>query len=336
MRRVFSLAQLVVLTAVFCIGFTVTANAQLAEDTIFESEFRIDKWKKNKVRQGRVVGVTVFFGKQPFLHNFTYKGTSYNIWGVSSSYLSAEKKVHIGISPRFPPEGSDRKLFNIYVGSKGGDLKKFNFGDTTNNEWPGEAGFKNVTTGTVKITVIDESLGDNLEFATFLPAPSLIKVDGSDITHKRGRIQIRHGDKAYAICNTGFGREEAQVACRQLGSLAVGASVSPLTQDDFKNTDTSNTTWSSWKHFFSMIALLGTPVLLDQVECTGNESRLVDCNHLGLGVVSGGFCPAINFAAVNCIESVEDANNNCICGRDPNTGQCWSRQHCGEGGGFGE
>ncbi len=332
MRRVFSLAQLVVLTAVFCIGFTVTANAQFAEDTLYENDFNLDEWRKQL--PGDVV---VFYGSEPFLYgSFTYEGKSYNVWSISSSY--PKNKVKIGISPKFPPEGSNRKLFNLYVGSKGYDLKKFNFGDTNNNEWPGHAGFRQgyipnndkTKNGTLKITAIDKSLGDNLEFASFLPAPS----QGNE--GKRGRLQIRHGDKAYAICNTGFGREEAQVACRQLGETHAGASFSPLTQNDFRNTDTSNTTWSSWRHFFSMVALLGTPVLLDQVECTGNESRLVDCKHLGLGVVSGGFCPAINFAAVSCAPPPDEGNGNCICGRDPNTGQCWSSQHCGEGGGFGE
>ncbi len=298
-----------VLSAGFCLGSMVSADAQersLPGATLLDEDFNIDRWKRTTPRSA-----TVYYGKEPFLSgSFTYKGTRYNVWSVSSSY--PKNRVKIGISPSFPPEGSPRSYFNLYVGSVGGELTRFNFGDTTNNEWPGHAGFRSghienddrTRNGRLKITAIDESVGDNLEFANYFPKPAK-NSSGDNIS---GRLQVVYGEgntyKRWRICNRDGNHfiEEAKVACRQMGLPVDNVMVLDINEETRRGINfgtAENPTIDAWIYAWNSLDVRFTPVLLDKIECEGHENKLTDCKHPGLGVVSSD-CPVANTAVVRC------------------------------------
>ncbi len=313
-----------VLSAGFCLGSTVSADAQewsLPGKTLLDTTFNIDKWKRQLPRS-----VTVYYGKEPFLDaSFTYKGSQYSVWGVSSGY--PKNKVKIGIDPSFPPAGSNRSQFDLYVGSVGGELTRFNFGDSNCsppsqisstrtcfwNEWPGHAGFRSgyivnndrIKNGRLKITAIDESVGNNLEFSSYFPKPAK-NSSGDNIS---GRLQVVYGEgntyKRWRICNRDGNHfiEEAKVACRQMGLPVDNVTVLDINEETRRGIDfgtAENPTIDAWIYAWNSLDVRFTPVLLDKIECEGDENKLTDCNHLGLGIVSDGYCPVANTAVVRC------------------------------------
>ncbi len=299
-----------VLSAGFCLGFTVNADAQIPEIVLLDETFNLDKWRRQTP-----TSVTYYYGSDPLLSvSFEYKGTRYKVYSISSGHPT--NKVKIGITPSFPPEGSQRSYFNLYSGSAGGDgkLKKFNFGDTNNNEWPGSAGFRAVfienddrtQNGRLRITAIDESIGEHLRFAKWYPEPT----EDSSGTSIGGRIEVLKDPNdvdqgRWRICDRGgdfdFGEEEAKVACRQMGFEPDGAEaidIGDAVRAEFSSLNGIEV-WAFWAYAFQALGVFHTPVLLDKVQCDGDEEKLVDCNHLGLGVVSEN-CQASNTAGVLC------------------------------------
>lgn len=84
-------------------------------------------------------------------------------------------------------------------------------------------------------------------------------------------IMLQHDGEMRPVCDDGFGIEEAQVACRQLGH-----------QGAVSYTTVSGNTDEFW---------------LDDVVCSGNELRLDDCQHLGWGDDN---CSSSETQAVTC------------------------------------
>jgi len=82
----------------------------------------------------------------------------------------------------------------------------------------------------------------------------------------KGRIEVQIGEQWGVVCSHGFGKEEAQVACRQM--LLAGGSV---------------------KRFAAPRGNL--PYLMASVRCTGKEPQLVHCAYDPSGVCPAGSYP---------------------------------------------
>jgi hypothetical protein len=93
-----------------------------------------------------------------------------------------------------------------------------------------------------------------------LPAVTLARLQGG--TALQGRLETQMGGAWSAICSTGFGGEEARVACRQLG--LAGGSVSGV---------------------FPKGRL---PFAAGSVVCRGNEANLAACKYSLTSACPGG------------------------------------------------
>ncbi|XP_058527083.1 deleted in malignant brain tumors 1 protein [Ochotona princeps] len=99
----------------------------------------------------------------------------------------------------------------------------------------------------------------------------------------QGRVEIHHGSTWGTVCDDLWDLPAAQVVCQQLGcGLALAAPRSSLFGDG------------------------SGPIFLDDVRCTGNESSLGQCRHLGLSVHNcghhedaGAICSAIGVMPVS-------------------------------------
>ena len=84
-------------------------------------------------------------------------------------------------------------------------------------------------------------------------------MDGT--TAQEGRVEFCNDNTWGTVCDDLWGTADATVVCRQLGFSPQGAQAINLA-------------------FFGQ----GTgPILLDNVNCAGTESRLADCAHNGIG-----------------------------------------------------
>lgn len=77
-----------------------------------------------------------------------------------------------------------------------------------------------------------------------------------------GRLEICYDNIWGSVCDDQFGRNEAIVVCRQLGYTNVEQSI------------------AVGNGFFGQGQ---AAIHLDELSCTGNETRLADCQHGGVG-----------------------------------------------------
>ena len=138
------------------------------------------------------------------------------------------------------------------------------------------------TAKTVSVAVVDDVRAEETEVfgvrlsgptGAALPRPAEVEVgiadddlppgagevaDGAlrlrDGSASDGRLEVFLGGQWGTVCNDHFDRRDANVACRQLG----------FARGEFDNTRRKGE---------------GFPILLDDLHCTGTESRLVDCGH---------------------------------------------------------
>lgn len=96
-------------------------------------------------------------------------------------------------------------------------------------------------------------------------------------TYRAGRVEvyIKPNNTWGTVCDDGWDQSDALVVCRQLG---LGDVATPL-------------------QAFSPSASTSVPIWLDNVSCTGQEERLIDCSHNGVGIHN---CNHNNNAAVIC------------------------------------
>lgn len=100
-----------------------------------------------------------------------------------------------------------------------------------------------------------------------------------------GQVVLTYMGVSGRICSTGWTDEDARVVCRQLG---------------FKN-------GSAYYHYKSNFIYLeySGPYWTSNVQCTGTESQLRDCKHVGFGNVS--YCEKGHYAGVICFDETEIA-----------------------------
>jgi hypothetical protein len=96
-----------------------------------------------------------------------------------------------------------------------------------------------------------------------------------------GRVEVFHNGYWGTVCNDGFNKDDAKVVCRQLGYQTS----SPIAYSSDKYGEGSGKIW------------------MTNVECSGSESRLVDCKKSDWGFVY--FCSHSQDVGVNC-ENVDE------------------------------
>ena len=103
---------------------------------------------------------------------------------------------------------------------------------------------------------------------------SLRLVETSD--YRAGRVEMFiEPDRWGTICDDNWRNVDARVVCRQLGFGNIGIAI-----QRFQPSGSSD-----------------APIWLDEVNCNGHESRLIDCPHAGLQIHD---CSHVEDAGVAC------------------------------------
>lgn len=295
-RHFFPLSRVSVLAALSLalslLFLTGAGDAQAWERDIFSAKHPLSEKEINaQTYRG------IDFQNQSSAGEFTFKETTYSIRSV----WSGKRDVRISINPAFPPEGEIKNRFKLYM-----DEYVFSFADATvsesgENTWPGSATrWSKADNGGVKITYL-EDVGE-IRAAEY-PDTGSEHVVRLEIYNPQNR-------KWHWVCNTGFGKEEAKVACRQLGLPYENATAHMLPSDwreklGERHNDENLTSEESMEFymewFHRIMPLAWFPALLDNIDCEGNEETLVDCEHSGWGVSVGCFIDP-HSAAVDCSE----------------------------------
>ena len=93
-------------------------------------------------------------------------------------------------------------------------------------------------------------------------------------SYNEGRVEVYYNGEWGTVCDDGWDDTDAGVVCRQLG---FGSSGTAIGSADF---------------------VQGSgPIWLADVACTGSESTLVNCGHLGVGITN---CYRYEEAGVKC------------------------------------
>ena len=115
-------------------------------------------------------------------------------------------------------------------------------------------------------------------------------------SYLQGRVQVCVFDYWGTICRNSWDSRDAYVVCKQLGYHTVG--------NFFRyNYDHENVRIIILIDLGSIPVAFGGgsgPIWLDNVQCRGNESSVINCFHRGLGVTAS-YCTHSYDAGVQCI-----------------------------------
>ena len=234
-------------------------------------------------------------------YKFTFEGVKYRIGNVSSVTKSYGKRTRINIDPPFPPDGENRSKFHLHAGTSDSDITKLSFGDSkvsgNVNSWNESVGWEQSNQAVIRITA-PKHLNNSLRLAEY--------PETSD--ENTGRLEILDataGDDGQWkwVCDDGFGEEEAKVACGQMDLPTSGAGVWEL-PSDWLNPQGSG--FGVLLEMLVVAALSEIPALLDDVDCKGDESKLINCTHAGRGVSD---CELSEAVGVTCQEE-EDSDGD--------------------------
>ena len=94
-------------------------------------------------------------------------------------------------------------------------------------------------------------------------------------SYNEGRVEVNYNGEWGTVCDDGWDDTDAGVVCRQLGFGSSGTAI-----------------------FLAGFGQGSGSIWLDSVTCTGNESTLASCGHLGVGVTRS--CSHTEDAGVRC------------------------------------
>ena len=94
-------------------------------------------------------------------------------------------------------------------------------------------------------------------------------------SYNEGRVEVNYNGEWGTVCDDGWDNTDAGVVCRQLGFGSSGTAIG--------SAGFGQGSGSIW---------------LDSVTCTGNESALASCGHLGFNITR--FCSHHEDAGVRC------------------------------------
>ena len=94
-------------------------------------------------------------------------------------------------------------------------------------------------------------------------------------SYNEGRVEVNYNDEWGTVCDDGWDDTDAGVVCRQLGFGSSGTAIGSASFGQGSG-----------------------PILLDSVTCSGSESTLASCGHLGVGVTRS--CSHSKDAGVKC------------------------------------
>ena len=95
-------------------------------------------------------------------------------------------------------------------------------------------------------------------------------------SYNEGRVEVYYNNQWGTVCDDGWDDTDAGVVCRQLGFGSLGTAIG--------SAGFGYGSGSVW---------------LSSVTCTGSESTLTSCGHLGVGITSS--CYHYEDAGVRCI-----------------------------------
>jgi len=90
-----------------------------------------------------------------------------------------------------------------------------------------------------------------------------------------GRVEVNYNGEWGTVCDDGWDDTDAGVVCRQLGFGSSGTAIGSASFGQGSR-----------------------PILLDSVTCSGSESTLASCGHLGVGITRS--CTHAEDAGVKC------------------------------------
>ena len=112
----------------------------------------------------------------------------------------------------------------------------------------------------------------------FLFLETKVRIVGGTL-HSEGRVEVNYNGEWGTVCDDGWDDTDAGVVCRQLGFGSSGTAIGSASFGQGSG-----------------------PILLDSVTCSGNESTLASCGHLGVGITRS--CSHSKDAGVKCTGSV--------------------------------
>ena len=103
----------------------------------------------------------------------------------------------------------------------------------------------------------------------------LVRLVGGS-SYNKGRVEVNYNGEWGTVCDDGWDHTDASVVCRYLGFGSIGTAIGSARFGQGSGS-----------------------ILLDNVTCIGNESKLASCGHLGVGVTRN--CSHSEDAGVKCL-----------------------------------
>ena len=135
-----------------------------------------------------------------------------------------------------------------------------------------------------------------------------IRLSGG-VNDTEGRVEICYNATWGTVCDNMWGSTNADVVCRQLGFSSTGIPYKSLIHMlCFFGNHFSPTGATAF--FFAFFGQGTGSIWLDNVVCTGNETRLYDCQNTGIGVHN---CSHFEDVGVRCLtECKKQVDTTCL------------------------